>query len=183
MCEPATIMAGATLAIGAATAASKYSGGLEDAANQRAYQGQVAYNAEVSRNLSWNQIGMRQSQEGDAATMALTDNQTRALKARAIADTSAGESGVQGNSVESVARDFYMQQDKIDSATVRNNETSIQQLQMEKDQEQAKFSGRTQFPKIKEPSMVGLGLEIAGAGVSAYSTYDSIKNPKQRIKG
>ena len=176
-------MAGASLAIGAASAVSKFSGAQEEAANQRGYQSQVAYNAEVSRNLSWNQIGMRQSEEADAATQALTDNQTRALKARALADTSAGESGVQGNSVESVARDFYMQQDKIDSATVRNNETSIQQLQMEKDQEQAKYAGRTQFPKIKEPSMVGLGLEIAGAGVSAYDTYDSMRNPRQRNKG
>lgn len=176
-------MAGATLAIGAMSAVSKFSAGQEDASAQKDYQEQVRYNAEVSRNLAWNQLGMRQSQEADAATMALTDNQTRAIKARAMNDVAAGESGVQGNSVESVARDFYMQQDKIDGATVRNVEMSIEQLQMEKEQEQAKYAGRTSFPKIKEPSMLGLGLEIASAGVSAYGTYDSIKNPKQRTKG
>lgn len=173
----------ASLAIGAATAVAKKQASDVDAANQASYQTQVAANAEVARNQAFNQIGMRQSQEGDAATAALTDNQTRALKARAMADTSAGESGVQGNSVESVARDFYMQQDKIDSATVRNSAMSINQLQMEKDQEQAKYVSRTQFPKIKEASMVGMGLEIAGSAVSAYGTYDNMKNPKQRIKG
>ena len=179
MCEPASIMAGASLAIGAATAASKFSAAQEDAGNQRNYQGQVAYNAEVSRNLAWNQLTTRQGQESDAATQALTDNQTRALKARAIADASAGESGVQGNSVESVARDFYMQQDKIDSATVRNNAMEVNQLQMEKDSEQAKYSSRTSFPKVKDPSVLGLGLEIGGAAVGAYGTYDSIKNRRK----
>ena len=169
-------MAGASLAIGAASAVSKYSGAQEDVANQRQYQSQVALNAEIARNLSWNQLGMRQMQENDAATQALTDNQTRALKARAVGDVSAGENGVQGNSVESVARDFYMQQDKIDSTTIRNNEMSIEQLQQEKDQEQAKYAGRVAFPKTRDPSVLGLGLEIAGAGVGAYTTYDSIQN-------
>lgn len=176
MCDPASAMAGATLAIGAVQAVSKYSAGQEDASTQRDYQKQVAYNAEVSRNFAWNSLGIRQSQEADAATMALTDNQTRAIKARALSDTSAGESGVQGNSVESVARGFYAEQDRIDSATVRNTEMSIEQLQVEKAQEQAKFASRTAFPKIKEPSMVGLGLEIGAAGVAGYTTYDSIKN-------
>ncbi len=52
----------------------------------RSYQGQVAYNTEVSRNLSWNALTIQQGQGGDAATQALTDIQTRTLKARAIAD-------------------------------------------------------------------------------------------------
>ena len=40
-----------------------------------------------------------------------------------------GEAGVAGNSVESVARDFYRQQGRIDATTIRNHDQTIDALQ------------------------------------------------------
>lgn len=173
MCvEPATALAGASLAVGAASSVAKYSAGKEDAASARAFQAQQAYQAELARNDQWNQLGKRQSQEIDQASNALFDNSIRAVKARDTAAVSAGEAGVAGNSVEAVARNFYREQGRIDTSTVRNTDMSVDQLQDEKRAAEAARISRSSFAPVREPSMLGLGLDIAGAGVNAYNIYD-----------
>lgn len=172
MCvDPATAMAGASLAIGTATAVTKYGAGMEDAASQRQFQEQQKHNAEVARNQTYDQIALRQRQEIDAASQALFDNALRAIKARATADAGAADAGVQGNSVESVARTYFMEQGRIDSATERNTSMSVAQLQDEKKQADALYKSRTNMPAVRNPSLIGLGLEIGGAGVNAYDLY------------
>lgn len=172
MCvEPSTALAGASLAIGTAQAVTKFAAGQEDAASQRAYQEQARYNAEVARNQTYDQIALRQRQEIDAASQALFDNALRAIKARATADTSAADAGVQGNSVESVARNYFMEQGRIDSATEKNTEMSVAQLQEEKKGARSQYVSRTNMPAVRNPSLIGLGLEIGGAGVNAYDLY------------
>ncbi len=172
MCvEPSTALAGASLAIGTAQAVTKFAAGQEDAASQRAYQEQARYNAEVARNQTYDQIALRQRQEIDAASQALFDNAVRAIKARATADTGAAEAGVQGNSVESVARNYFMEQGRIDSATEKNTEMSVTQLQEEKKGARSQYVSRTNMPAVRNPSLIGLGLEIGGAGVNAYDLY------------
>ena len=180
MCiEPTTAMAIGSFAIGTAQAVSGYAAKQEDAASLRQYQAQEAYNAEFARNQTWNQLGTRQQQEVEAGSQALFDNSIRAIKARATADTAAAEAGVQGNSIERIARNFYMEQGRIDAATERNVEMSVQQLQEEKKQAQAQFVSRTNFQKVKDPSLLDLGLQIGAAGVGAVDLYDR----KNRING
>jgi hypothetical protein len=164
-------MAGASLAIGTAQAAAKYGASSQDAASTLAYQNQERLNAEIDRNLRWNQLGLRQQQETDEASQALFDNEIRAEKARATADTSAADNGVSGNSVESVARDVWMQQGRIDTSTLRNAKMSIDQLQAEKEATGSQYRSRPSVPVVRQPSLLGLGLEIGGAGVSAYGLW------------
>lgn len=171
MCGAAAL-AGASLVVGTISAIAKHQAANEDADNARKFQAQERYNAEVARNNSYDQLQRRQVQEVDAASQALTDNQIRAVKARATGDTSAANSGVQGNSVESVARNFYTEQGRIDAATIRNNSMSVQQLQDEKKQVSAQYASRTNMPAVRSPSALSLGLEIAGAGVGAWDLYD-----------
>ena len=171
MCEPTSIMAGASLAIGAATAVSKYGAAGQDAAAQAKFNGQQAYNAEVARNQKWDALNTRQIQEGDAAQQALFDNSVRALKAADSAEVSGGEAGVAGNSVESVARDFYRQQGRIDATTIRNTDMRVDALQDEKKGAETERLSRSQFAPIRQPSLVGLGLDIAGSAVGAYDLY------------
>lgn len=171
MCHPAAL-AGASLAVGVAQAVSKFGAQSEDAANARQYQAQERYNAEVARNNTYDQLQRRQLQEVEAASQALMDNQIRAVRARATGDISAAESGVHGNSVESVARNFYTEQGRIDAATIRNNSMSVQQLQDEKRQAAAQYASRTNMPAVRSPSPIGLGLEIASAGVNAFDLYE-----------
>jgi hypothetical protein len=90
----------------------------------------------------------------------------------------AGEAGVAGQSVEQVARDFYVQQGRIDSATERNLDMSLEALQDEKRQAEAQRISRSSFAPVRQPSPLSLGLEIAGAGVNAYSIYKRAKDDK-----
>jgi hypothetical protein len=187
-------MAGASLAIGAATAVAAHSAknaaatnansaADADVAAQIAYNDQQAINAEAARNQEWNSQGIRQQQEADAATLALLDNAIRAKRARATALTSGADSGVEGVSVESVARQVFREQGRLDSATVKNLDMTIDALQDEKVQSESKRLGRTQFASIQKPtrqaggSMLDLGLGIAGAGLDAYSLYKRKDDP------
>lgn len=182
MCSPVA-MAGASLAISTAASVAKYATEQQDFAAGNAYadrelqrQAQERYNAEVVRNYEYNQIGARQLQERDAAVQAMVDNQIRAIKAASTAEASAAESGVEGNSVESVARNFYREEGRIDTATERNLKMSVQQLQEEKKGSDARYRERTAFPEVRRPtnapSMLGLGLEIAGGALGAYDLFD-----------
>lgn len=171
MCNPA-LLAGSSLAIGAAGAMSKFAAGQQDAAAQAQADIQQAYSAEIARNLKWNAVNTRQIQEGDKTNQALFDNSVRALKAADAAQVAGGEAGVAGNSVESVARDFYRQQGRIDVTTVRNHDMAIDALQDEKVQAESERIGRSQARPVRRPSALGLGLEIGGAAVNAYDIYD-----------
>lgn len=170
MCGPALALA--SFAIGTAQAISKNAAAQQDAASQQTYNNQLAYNAEYDRNQKYNSLGLRQQEEVDSASQALFDNQLRAVKARGTADASAADGGVSGNSVESVARDAYMQQGRIDSSTLRNTAMSVNQLQNEKESANSEYRSRTTFSPIKQPSALGLGLDIASAGIQAYDMYD-----------
>lgn len=176
MCDPVSLAA-SSFAIGAAGAVSKYAAGQQDAAAQLSYQAQERYNAEVARNYEYDQINARQVQEADAAAQSKFDNAIRAQQAVATADASAADNGIEGNSVESVARNFYRQQGRIDASTDKNTQMQIQQLEAEKKGAQARYQQRTNFPEVRQPSMLGLGLEIAGAGVNAYDLFDRKTNP------
>jgi hypothetical protein len=182
MCNPMLAVAGASFAISAAQAVSKHQASQQDYNAQNAYadreiarQHQEAYNAEVARNQEFNQIGQRQVQERDAAVQAMVDNQIRAIKAAATAEASAYEHGVEGNSIEAVARNFYREEGRIDASTERNLKMNVNQLQEEKKGSQARYEERASFPEVRRPtnapSMLGLGLEIAGAAVSSYGMY------------
>lgn len=180
MCNAPMAMAGASLAIGAAGAVSKYAAAGQDAAAATAWQAQQAQLAEIARDDQWNQIGKRQMQEVDSASNALFDNSIRAIRARSAAEVSAGENGVAGNSVEAVARNFYREQGRIDTANIRNTEMSVQQLQDEKRAAETARATRSSFAPVRQPSMLGLGLEIAGAGVGAYDLYSRYGNSKSK---
>lgn len=176
MCvEPATGLAGASLAIGTAQAVGKFAAGREDTSAALAYQGQQRQLAEIARNDQWNVIGRRQNEEVDAASAALFDNSIRGLKARDAARVQAGEAGVVGQSVEAIATNFYREQGRIDSATERNLSMSLESLQDEKRQAEAQRISRSSFAPVRQPSLMNLGLEIGGAGINALSIYHAAK--------
>lgn len=173
MCFPGaeTALSIGSFAVGAAQSVASFAGKQQDAASMRGYQAQEAYNAEFARNQTYNQLALRQQQELDAASQALMDNQIRAAKAKATGDTGAAEAGVQGNSVESVARGVYREQGRIDAAALKNTEMSVSQLQEEKKAADAQYRSRTNFSPVRDPSIVDLGLGIGSAGLNAYDLY------------
>ncbi len=174
MCEP-TAIAAASFAVTAGQALLSYQAQGEEAANTRAYQQQQATVANRQYIAEANQLGTRQMQEMDRASSELIRNNLEAARARSKAATQANEAGVQGNSVEAIAQDIYAQQGAIDLATIRNTSQSVQQLQAEKEAAGQRLAGRTTFQPVRDPSLIGLGLGIVGAGASAAGTYYNVK--------
>lgn len=153
----------------------QYQAGQEEAANTRNFQAQQTELANAQYRNETTQATVRQLQERDKASTELFKNSIDAMRARAKAEATAADANVQGNSIEAIARDIYTQQGAIDVATIRNASQSIQQLQAEKESAGLRLRGRTTFQPIREPSLVGLGLGIAGAGANAAGTYYNVK--------
>ncbi len=65
-----------------------------------------------------------------------------------------------------------MQQGRIDAATLKNTDMSIAQLQEDKKSADAQYRSRANQTAPRQPSILGLGLDIAGAGLQAYDLYD-----------
>lgn len=174
MCEPTTLAA-ASFVVGAGQALMSYQAQQEEAANTRNYQAQQSALANRQYVAETQQLATRQMQEMDKGSTELFRNSLEAARARAKSAAGAADSGVEGNSVEAIARDIYSQQGAIDVATIRNTSQTVQQLQAEKEASGLRLAGRTTFQPVRDPSLIGLGLGIAGAGASAAGTYYNVK--------
>lgn len=174
MCEPTTIAA-ASFVVNAGQAVVSYMAQGEEAASQRAAQAAQASLANRQYISETQQTTQRQVQENDKAGAELFRNNLEAARARAKGAVGAAESGIEGNSVEAMARDIYTQQGAIDTATIRNTSQTIQQLQAEKDASALRLEARTTFAPVRSPSALGLALGIAGAGANAAGTYYNVK--------
>ena len=170
MCEPTTLAA-ASLAVGVAQAGMGYMAQQEEAANQRAYQEQARANAEQARQYDMQQLTLRQSQEGEKTGQQMFEARLDAAKRRSTAEVALGERGVVGESIDSIARDYFAQEGRNEASLLRNNTSVINQLQVEKDGATSRYVERTTFKPIKDPSALGLGLGIASAGVNAADLY------------
>lgn len=183
MCEPMTIMAAASLAIGALTAYTQHEGQKDAAKSQQRYNERTQANAELQRKYDIQQLSTRQIQEGQAAGDKIFQNSVDAAQARSRAAVGAEESGVTGASVDAIARDFYMQQGQRDQSVQNNANNAIQQLQMEKVGSNIRAAGRSIVNEPQKPSLFSLALGIGQAGMNAYDTYDKYSNPKRSGKG
>lgn len=84
MCDPTTALVGAQFPIGAAQAGAKYGAAQEDANSMAKMQAQERLNAEIARNQTWNQLGLRQQQEHEAGSQSLFDSRDDGLHGRVV---------------------------------------------------------------------------------------------------
>ncbi len=151
------------------------------------YQNELnEYNNKLSaRNLAdnMNTLAFNQNAERDAAVEQIWRDDLEARRAEARARVAAGESGVAGQTIESVMREIKAQQ-AMYAASVNQNLDRIN-ASMDGERRQvwnnylSEIGNRT--PGVKG-SALALGLQIAGAGVSAYDKYQDGKFREEYLK-
>lgn len=188
MCEPISIAA-ATLAISAAATSYGYVQQSEqaDAQNEAIEDNyeRTRQEAVAAFERDTTDIARRQVQEQDAAAQQ-REQFTREYDAvRAQTVTSAGERGIAGLSLDALLGDLAGQQATRLRTTNDNLNMTLQQLQREK--ESAGFAAQSRVNSVNRtpvagPSLVGLGLTIAGQAVNAAGQYQTARTQQKILK-
>lgn len=154
MCGPlATFAIGALQAVVSFAAASAEASATEDSA-RAAYQ------------VDQQQINLRQMQEQDATAQKLHLQNIEEAEVRADAELSGAEAGVGGISIGNLTADITRRAARNRQTERTNLNQTVQQLQMDKKQSQARNQSR--INASPKPSPLSLVAGIAGAGLDAY---------------
>ena len=171
MCDPMT-MAVASFAIGAAQSVASFSAQSAAADEQNRLYEQNRLNAIAAFEDNQRALTNRQSQEQEAAGAQKFDNAIEARKARALNRVAAGESGVSGITVESLMRDMYQQEARVNDRVDQNTDWTMAQLQDQKRGDGYRTLDRiNSVQRANKPSFVDLGLKLAGAGLNSAASY------------
>lgn len=166
MCEP-TMLAAATFAIGATQAVSSYVG-------QNKMSDQNAANVISSTNTQYAQIQNRMEQERKAGVQQIIENRIAALRAGSTAETSAGEAGVVGLSVDHLLGDIQGRQGRFTDSVNQNFEMSRDSLLGQ--EETVRASGQSKINAVPRGNFDAMLLNVASSAVSSASGYFKMKN-------
>lgn len=169
MCDPGTIIAGASLAIGTGSAV------VQHKAQAKAAKANEA-NAVQSMVESWKDISLQEVQQQDATALTIMQSDRAARKADALARVSAGEAGVAGASVDAFLGDLSAEASAFKMTQERNLNMTTAQLQREK------ISGRSvaqnRINAVPAPNLFATGLTIASQGLDFATKIVSRKPSK-----
>lgn len=166
MCDPVSMMA-TSIAISAVQAGVQYDS-TRAAANKQADATRANFYAnDAASQVQQNQIGEQASQQvSERARQAMIERgKLRAIQA---------DSGVGGNSAERGFADINFGANQDIATLEANRDNSVAQAQRNK--ESGLMQANNQLAAIKQPSLIGAGLQIAGASVDAYSRYKAPVN-------
>ena len=157
MCDPVSI------SIGLAVVSTAQAVGGQIAASKTAKAQQKAINAEHARVAEENR---------DAASAQMFDQMRAARREQAKIRTAAGESGLGLNSgsIEGLLFDSAMQMELQGSRTMAN---------LESRQAANDASAESMMSQVQKPTLLGAGLQVAGAGLSGWS---GVENAKLKVK-
>lgn len=174
MCDPISLT---TLAITTASTALTFKGQQEQAAQMNKASQTNAANTAASTNDQYNQVRLRQLQEGEALTGEKQQVAEETRAAQATAAVAAGTAGVSGNSVRGLIRDFRGRQGRynasVDTQRRWNDQQTEQSLTGIQSQGQSQINS---IQTVAPPSFFDAALRIAGAGAGAYAGYDERQN-------
>lgn len=125
MCDPATIIAGTSLAVGIA-------GDVMGANAQNKRSKQVAQAADANAVSQTRQLDVRSVQEQEATSQSILQADRQARFADAQARVSAGEAGVAGASVDALLGDIERQHAEYRQTANENLSNTLDQIQEEK---------------------------------------------------
>lgn len=167
MCPPVIAIAAAATSI-AGSVAGKIGQDKAAAANKNS-----ATNAMLE---SWKDIDQRQMQEQDATNVSIMGADKQARNRAAIAATSAGESGVAGQSVDALLSTFDNDASANKVMAQHNLDAQNAQYQAEKRGSQAQAQSR--INAVQPGNWMTTGLQIAGAGLNAAGSAAFRTPPK-----
>jgi hypothetical protein len=177
MCDPVTLAA-ASLAVGTASAAASYVGQSQAADAQDKMNKEAAANAVTAANQNYQYTQQRMAQETAAASTEKLNSNLASAEARATAATSAGESGVQGYSINQLIGSYYSKQGRYTDALDTNYQMSRQGLTDSMDQTSNRTkSAINSLPNPQRPSFLDAAIRVAGSGLNAATDYYKMTGP------
>lgn len=163
MCDP-MLMAAASFAVGAVQSVAQY-----QAQEQQAEATQKA--ALASMRDSYQQAQVLYEQNANEAAQKEREGQLKTRAAKATAVTSAGESGLQGSGVATLANDYAGQQAVFVSDVELNKKASDSQVLAQA--RGARSQAVSRIASAPSPSILGAALGVAGSAVNAYGQYST----------
>ena len=124
--------------------------------------------------------GARQLQENEAAGMEMVDRQMQGLRQASSAQAQISETGLGGFSMSALMRQVMNETSQDVMRTGVNRDWSAAQIGREKEGIRSTAIGQANSttPGVR-PSALASGLQIASAGLNAYSSYTTkTKTPK-----
>lgn len=155
MCDPGTIVAGASLAIGVGS----------KIAESKAQDKAAAANKKASlaaMTEDWKALSLQEAQQQDAAQQSIMQADRQGRQADALARVSAGESGVAGASVDALLGDLSAQVSAFKTTTERNLRMTTEQLQQEKAASRAGAQSRINAMQPANPFATALSIGAQG---------------------
>lgn len=162
MCDPITLTA-LTIASTAATAF----GQVQQHSAAKAASKANAKSALNSARIGYEQTSLRRQQENEKASQASFNTAIDAAKARGTVETSAGEAGVSGVSVNSLLADAYGRQGRYNANLQTDYSNVSSQLDLEARGIQAQAESR--IASMPAPSFADLAIGIGGTVVGGAS--------------
>jgi hypothetical protein len=168
MCDPGTIVAGASLAIGIG---GKIAEGA--AQNKAAAANKKASLAAMTED--WKALSLQEAQQQDAAQQSIMQADRQGRQADALARVSAGESGVAGASVDALLGDLSSQVSAFKVTTERNLSNTEAQLQQEK--AGARVGAQSRINAVQPANPFATALAIGGMGLDFASNIIRAQPP------
>lgn len=161
MCiEPTTMLAIASAASTVATVnAQQEAAKAQEQANRRQYE-----NTMRAMAANVNQTNAEHMQQREASMQKLEENNLAATAAKATAQTSAGESGISGLSVDALMADLGTKQNRFDSSVTTNYQNA--EMAINNQRENIGINAASQINQLKTPAMpdyFGAALRIGDA--------------------
>lgn len=151
-------------------AAVGFAAASQQAKAQNAYHEQNRLNAVAAANDKYAALGNRAVQEREAASAELFEKQITAMKTRATAATSAGESGVTGLSVDALEGDLLAQQGRQAQAIQTNWGFKQAHIEDEMDATYHQTVGRIDsVRKAAAPNPLGYVFQAIGGAAGAFA--------------
>jgi hypothetical protein len=168
----APYLSAASMTIGAASAVTGYMAQSQQAKAQEQANAVTAQNALTARNNQHAQLTARALQERDAASERMFESRVEALEGSSAAEAQSAARGVQGNTIDALAREYYSKQGRAEAAIQRTNSNTLQQLRAENEGAQATYESRlASMPSARRPSLWGLGLGIGSSVAQTAAGY------------
>ena len=165
-----------TAAIGqfVVSAASAVVGFMQQQAEYEAQQQRYENNRIAANQAAVNKYASQQNQDIQERKAASHEKQKlniKATKARATAETAAGEAGVTGLSVDALVNDFYAEEGRHERTLDNNYAMRHDAIRGEMDVTTANTASRiNSVSQGTPPSFAGAAVRILGAGVKAFGS-------------
>jgi hypothetical protein len=179
----AAYISAASMAISAASTVASYQGQQQQARAQARANEAAQESAIRARNSQIQQLQTRALQERDAASERMFETRIQALEGDGAVRAQAAAKGIEGNTVDALAREYWAKQGRAETAVTKTANNTLQQLRAEQEGAEALLQSRfNSMPQVREPSLWGLGLGIGQsiAGGARDLAQAEARNPSAR---